>query len=101
MPPLRMGWTPAARAGYADVRRRAIGGHRFNEFAQRHNEVIVALRDLTTALQFGEPLFHTRLPGGQVRQVLRGFLSVIYAVIEPAQIGWIIRYETSPEDWPF
>jgi hypothetical protein len=45
-------------------------------------------------------LYGTRKPGGEVRQLLHGFISVVYAIFAKKHVGWILKYQPVPESWP-
>ena len=100
MPALKLMWTQSSRGQFETLRKRAIDTGKQDEFVRTHNEIVVALRDLDTALNKGEPLYHTRKPGGEVRQWGHHFILVSYVVFRQEQVGWILKYLPVPESWP-
>jgi hypothetical protein len=100
VPALKLFWTRLSQEQFDRLHTRAIDTGRLDEFVRTHNESVVALRDLDTALDKGEPLYHTRKPGGEVRQWCHHFISVSYVVFRQEQVGWIVKYLPVPESWP-
>lgn len=96
-----MEWTPVARAEFDSLKRRAMEAGVFEQFRLAHNEIALTLKDLDQALLKGEPLFHTRKPGGVARHWVCQVISVWYVVFRDEQMGWIIHYKPVPETWPF
>lgn len=100
MPNLKLLWTRLSEPQFADLRRRATETGHVEEFIRIHNEIVVSLRDLDRALECGEPLYDTRTPGGEVRQWIHEFISVVYLVFRKEQVAWILRYQAVPASWP-
>jgi len=100
MATLRVEWTTSSKAQFDELRKRAIGNEQYDQFRQTHNEIAVALNDMTQACEKGELLYKTRMPGGEVRLWVHGFISVCYVVFRAEQVGWILKYSSVPASWP-
>src|SRR6516164_2630148 len=97
MSALKVLWTPLSKQQFDEFHRRAIDAGKEYEFVLAHNEIVAALRNLDSALEKGELLYHTRIPGGEVRQWVHQFISISYVVYRPEQVGWILKYLPLPE----
>lgn len=100
MPAVRMDWIATSRTQFELIRQRASDAGKHEAFRQAHAAVVNSLRDLSLASQNGEKLYNTRLPGGEVRHWLCGFLSVCYVLFPAERVGWILKYSTVPASWP-
>lgn len=101
MPHLRLEWMQTSRAQFEAIRTRARQAGVYNRFRAAHNGLVWTLSDLARALQAGEPLYHLAHPGAMVRQCGYDCLSVSYAVYPNECLGYILRYHTIPDTWPF
>jgi len=101
MPPLRMEWTQASRAQFDAVCQRARAAGCYSDLLAAHNHMVRTFQDLDEALSRGEALYPTRLPGGEVRLWMHGFLAVTYVVYRAQQVGFILQYQTMPDTWPY
>lgn len=93
-------WTRPAELRFEELRSRAIDTGNLPQFIHAHNELVARLRDPHQAATMGEPLYRTRLPGGEVRHWIHRFIAVTYAVFPGEQVVWIVRYQSVPESWP-
>jgi hypothetical protein len=100
MPSLKIVWTHLSKRQFDDLRQRAKDTNHSLEFIKTHNEVVAILRDLDRATEKGDPLYHTKKPGGMVHHFLHEFISVTYAVFAAEQIGWVTNYVSVPATWP-
>lgn len=100
MPDLKLLWTQLSKSQFDEFRQRAIAAGKLDEFIKAHNEIVAVLRDLDSALEKGEPLYHTRKPGGEVRQWVQQFIAVSYVIFREEQVGWVLKYLPVPESWP-
>jgi len=100
MSALRIEWTVVSKQMFEELRKRAIAKGKHEEFARIHNEIAASLRDLDRAVEMGEPLYRTQLPGGEVRHCVHRFISVCYVVFKERRVGWVLQYRSVPENWP-
>jgi hypothetical protein len=100
MASLKMEWTLASKAQFEELRQRAAGAGKKEQFNRVHNEIVFALQELTQALEKGELLYNTRRAGGEVRHWIHRFISVCYAVFRHEQVGWVVAYKSVPASWP-
>jgi hypothetical protein len=101
MPPLRLEWTQPSKSQFEAVCQRARAGGHYADLVAAHNHMVRTLQDLTEALSQGEALYPTRLPGGEVRLWIHGFLALTYVVFRAQEVGFIVQYQTLPDTWPF
>lgn len=100
MPLLKLAATQTANRQFLELRERAVAVGQLERFSTAHNEILASLRDLDQALEKGERLYHTRKPGGEVRQWVYQFISVTYVVFPNERVGWITKYVPVPASWP-
>jgi hypothetical protein len=100
MATLRLEWTNSSKAQFEELKRRAIEHEQYDHFRQTHNEIVITLKEMTQACEKGELLYKTRMPGGEVRHWVHGFVSVCYVVFRTEQVSWILQYRSVPESWP-
>jgi hypothetical protein len=100
MPSLKMVWTHLSKRQFDDVHQRAKDTGHLLEFNRTHNEIVAILRDLDRATEKGDPLYHTKKPGGMVRHFLHEFISVTYVVFADERVGWVTNYVPVPASWP-
>ena len=100
MPLLKLAATQTANRQFLELRQRAVAVGQLEQFSAAHNEILACLRDLDQALESGERLYHTRKPGGEVRQWLYQFISVTYVVFPKELVAWITKYLPVPSSWP-
>jgi hypothetical protein len=97
---MKLVWTGASRLQFDKLRQQAAATNKLDEFIKVHNEIVMSLRDIDQAIEKGEPLYHTRKSGGEVRQWVHEFISVSYAVFRDERVAWITKYQPVPASWP-
>src|SRR5947209_4360550 len=100
MPALKMLWANPAKQQFEKLHQRAADSGHLAEFAAVHNEIVAILRDLDQALERSDPLYNTRKPGGVVRHLLHGFISVTFCLYPADQVGWVTKYLPVSANWP-
>ena len=64
MPSMKLEWTNLSKRQFDDLRQRAKETGHSLEFIKTHNEIVAILRDLDSATEKGDPLYHTKKTGG-------------------------------------
>jgi hypothetical protein len=100
MPAMIISWTVVSKPQFDTLKLRAIETGNLARFIAVHNTILSTLRDLDQALEKGEPVYHTKRPGGVVRHWMHDFISVNYVVFPSERVGWILGYKPVPESWP-
>src|SRR5947209_8373382 len=100
MPTLKVVWTKPAEQQFDQVRQRAVEANCQKELSEAHTELAKTLRDLDLALEKGDPIYNTKMPGGIVYHFRSSFLSVTCAIFAKEGVGWIVTYRTVPTSWP-
>jgi hypothetical protein len=100
MPEFKMLWIDASKAQFEQLRQRAANTGRSSEFVAAHNQIAQILQDVEKAIEKGDPLYHTKKPGGVCYHLLVRFISVTYIVFEEEKVGWILKYLAVPPSWP-
>ena len=101
MTALKIIWSTPGKKQFDDLHNRAITTSRLDEFVAAHNEIVSILGDLDGVTEKSDPLYNTKKPGGTVRHLLHGFISVTFCLYPGDRVVCIAKYLAVPRSWPY